>query len=94
MAPSLFAYAVVGCLGVPLGGLGPVGAAGVRAAHESAEIMVYPTQQSWGAFGDAPGGETEVADLCQFLPAFRVQAGWLPMLFDRSTETCRAGLDR
>jgi hypothetical protein len=91
---SLFAYAVVGCQGVGLAGLGPVGAAGVRAAHESAEIMVDPTQQSWGAFGDAPGGETEVADLCQFLPAFRVQAGWLPMLFDRSTHTCRAGLDR
>jgi hypothetical protein len=91
---SLFFYAVVGCQGVGLGGVGPVGAAGVRAAHESAEIMVDPTQQSWGAFGDAPGGETEVADLCQLLPAFRVQAGWLPLLFDRSTDTCRAGLDR
>jgi len=91
---SLFFYAVVGCQGVGLAGLGPVGAAGVRAAHESAEIMVDPTQLSWGAFGDAPGGETEVADLCQLLPAFRVQAGWLPMLFDRSTDTCRAGLDR
>jgi len=42
----------------------------------------------------SPGGETEVADLCQFLPAFRVQAGWLPLLFDKSTDTCRAGLDR
>jgi len=52
---SLFFYAVVGCQGVGLDGVGPVGAAGVRAAHESAEIMVDPTQQSWGAFGDAPG---------------------------------------
>jgi hypothetical protein len=91
---SLFAYAVVGCQAVPLAGLGPVGATGVRAAHESAEIMVDPTQLSWGAFGDAPGGETEVADLCQHPPAFGVQAGWLPLLFDRSTDTCRAGLDR
>jgi hypothetical protein len=92
--PLFFAYAVVGCLGVPFAGVGPVGATGVLAAHESAEIMVDPTQQSWGAFGDAPRGETEVADLCQLLPAFRVQAGWLPLLFDRSTGTCSAGVRR
>lgn len=54
---SLFAYAVVGCRGMGLAGVGPVGAAGVRAAHESAEIMVDPTFESWGAFGDAHGGE-------------------------------------
>jgi hypothetical protein len=85
----LFAYAVVGCLGVPLGGLDPVGATSVLAAHESAEIMVDPTFESWGGSGDAL--ESEVADLCQKLPAFRVQAGWLPLLFDRSSDTCRAG---
>ena len=85
----LFAYAVVGCLGVPLGGLDPVGATSVLAAHESAEIMVDPTFESWGASGDAL--ESEVADLCQKLPAYHVKAGWLPLLFDRSTDTCRAG---
>ena len=90
--PLLFAYAVVGCLGVPLGGVGPVGSTGVLAAHESAEIMVDPTIESWGASGDAPGGEQEVADLCANLPAYHVQAGWLPLLFDRSTDTCRAGV--
>jgi len=89
--PLFFAYAVVGCQGMGLDGVGPIGTAGVRVAHESAEIMVDPSFESWGAFGQASGGETEVADLCQLLPAFRVQAGWLPLLFDKSTGTCRAG---